>query len=88
MIEENITQQFRLKNIDKARKYFLKEIQQSELMSNKKICLTLNYIEHFLVLASAFTGCISISALAFLFSIPLGDAFCNRIKNLSNNCRN
>ena len=34
-------------------------------MSNKhkKVSVTLNYIEHFLFLASAVTGCISISAL-------------------------
>ena len=34
-------------------------------MSNKhkKVTATLNYIEHFLLLASAVTGCISISAL-------------------------
>ena len=42
-------------------------------MSNKHktICTTLNYIEHFLVLASAVTGCISISAFASLLGIPI-----------------
>ena len=41
-------------------------------MSRKhgKVCTTLNYIEHFLILASAITGCISISAFASLFGIP------------------
>ena len=39
---------------------------------NKKFCTTLNYIEHFLILASAVTGCISISAFASLVSIPVG----------------
>ena len=33
---------------------------------HKKDCITLNYIEHFLIFASAFTGCISISAFTFL----------------------
>ena len=43
-------------------------------MSNrhKKVCTTLNYIEHFLVLASAVTGCFSISPFASLLGIPIG----------------
>ena len=43
-------------------------------MSNKhkKACTTLNYIESFLILASAVTGCISISAFASLLGIPTG----------------
>ena len=39
---------------------------------HKKDCITLNYIEHFLIFASAFTGCISISAFTFLLDIPQG----------------
>ena len=31
--EENISQKFRLKNIDEARNYFIEEINKSELMS-------------------------------------------------------
>ena len=52
--------EFRLKNVNETRNYFLEEMEQNELMSrkHKKICKTLNYIEHFLVLASAITGCI------------------------------
>ena len=89
MIEENISQESGFENIDKARNYFLKEIQQNELMSNKKVYLTLNYIKHFLILASAFTGFISISPLPSLFGIPIGVTFCNRIKNFWNrNYRN
>ena len=55
MAEENISQEFRMKNIT----------DQDELVSykHKKICTTLNYIELFLILTSAVTGCISISAL-------------------------
>ena len=74
MVEENINQEFRLKNIDETRNYFLEEIEQNELMSrkHKKVCTTLNYIEHFLILASTITGCISISAFASLIGIPIG----------------
>ena len=45
MAEENISQEFRLKNIDETRNYFHEEIKQNELMSrrHKKICATVNY---------------------------------------------
>ena len=39
---------------------------------HKKVCATRNYIEHFLILASAITGCVSISAFASLVGIPIG----------------
>ena len=67
MVEENISQEFRLKHINETRNYFLEEIEYNELMSkkHKKVCTTLNYIEHFLILASAITVCISISAFVF-----------------------
>ena len=39
---------------------------------HKKICTTLNYIEHCLILASMITGCISISASASFIVIPIG----------------
>ena len=39
---------------------------------HKKVCTTLNYIEHFLILACTITGCISISIFAFLLGIPIG----------------
>ena len=35
MAEENICQEFRFKNIEETRNYFIKEIDQNELMSNK-----------------------------------------------------
>ena len=69
-----MSQEFRLKNINETRNYFFEEIKQNELMSkrHKKVCTTLNYIEHFLILASTATGCISISSLASLIDIPIG----------------
>ena len=75
MVEENISQEFRLKNIDETRNYLIEEINRNELMSkkHKKVCTTLNYIEHFLILASTITGCISISAFASLVGIPIGN---------------
>ena len=39
--------------------------------NHKKVCTTVNYIEHFLSLGSTITGCVSISAFASLVGIPL-----------------
>ena len=63
MVEENISQEFRLKNVDEARKYLTEEMNRNELISkkHKKVCTTLNYIEQFLILGSTITGCVSIS---------------------------
>ena len=73
MVEEKLSQKFRLKNIDETKNYFIKERDQNVLMSkkHKKICTTLNYSEHFLILASAVTGYISISAFASFLGIPI-----------------
>ena len=70
-----MSQEFRMKNINKTRNYFLEEIEENELMSKKpkKICTFLNYTEHFLILASTFTGCNSISAFASLLGTVIGN---------------
>ena len=39
------------------------------IRKHKKVCTTLIYIEHFLILASTITGCISIFAFASLLGI-------------------
>ena len=74
MSEENISHECRLKNMDETRTYLIEKINRNELTSkkHKKVCAILNYIEHFLILASAITGCVSISALASLVGIPIG----------------
>ena len=36
------------------------------------VCTFLNYIEHFLILGSTVTGCVSISVFASLVGIPIG----------------
>ena len=62
-----------MSNIDETRNHFYEEIKQNELMSKKhrKVCTTLNHIERGHILASTFTGCISISAFASLIGIPI-----------------
>ena len=74
MAEENISQEFRRKNIDEARNYFLEEIEQNELIrrKHKKFCEALNYIKHILISASTITGCISIFDFASWLDIPIG----------------
>ena len=63
MSEENINQEFRLKNIDKTRNYLIEEINWNRVLS---------YIDHLLIIVSKFTGCVSISAFASLVGIFLG----------------
>ena len=73
MGEENKSQEFRLKNIEEIKNYFIKEVEQNELCKkHKKVCKILNYTEHFLILASAITRCVSISVFADLVSISIG----------------
>ena len=79
MTEEIISQEYRSKTkkeIDKRKKYFIEEIKQNELISknDKKMYKIFNYTGHLLILASTVTGCISICALVFLVSIPVGIA--------------
>ena len=52
----------------------LDEIKHNDLTSEKykKTCKYLNYVEHLLILASAVTSCVLISAFASLVAIPVG----------------
>ena len=74
MAEEKIIKEFRLRYIDETRSYFIEEINRNELISkkHKKVCTTLDYVEHFLIVGSAITRCVSISAFASLVGIPIG----------------
>ena len=72
-MENNINQEIRLKKIGEIKNYFIKEIDQNELMSkkHKNVCAVLNDKEHLLILASAITGCVSISTFASLVGISI-----------------
>ena len=63
-----------MKNVEKNTIYFIQERKQNELMSKKykKVYMALNYIEQLLVLASAVSRCVSISAFTSLVDIPIG----------------
>ena len=74
MTEKDVSQGFRLKKIKEMNNHFIKEIDQNELLrnKNKKVCTTLNYIEHSLTLFLAVTVCISISGFASSVNISKG----------------
>ena len=62
MVENNLSQEFKLKSTYETKSYFVEEIEENKLMSKKhKKVLTLDYIAHFLILVSTVTGYISIS---------------------------
>ena len=54
----------------------MEQIRHDELISkkHKKTYRNLNYVEHLLILTSAVTGCLSISAVVSLAGISLGIA--------------
>ena len=58
MAKENISQRFRLKNIDERRNYFAEEIEKNTMVSkkHKKVCSS--YIEQFFILVLTVLGCI------------------------------
>ena len=60
MAEENITQTFRSREIEKTRNDLIEEIKKNELISkkHKMVCKILDYYGHLLILASTVTGCV------------------------------
>ena len=74
LLKECIIQKVRLENIEQTKNYFIKEIYQNELTSKKcqNIFTVLNYIEHFLISASAVSGFVSVSPFASLLDITIG----------------
>ena len=90
MVEENISQEFRLKNIDETRNYLTEEVNQNELTmkKHKKVCTTLNYFEHFPILGSTITGCFHFCFCFFGWYFNRNYKFSGRINNLRNNCSN
>ena len=63
-----------MKNRDETINYFIKEINQNELINkkHKKVCRILNYIEYLLILISTISECVFISAYYFLVGITIG----------------
>ena len=74
MPEENMSQEFRLKEIDEIRNYLIEGINQNELMSkkHKKVSSVLNYIDYLFIVICTITGCVSISGFASSVGILIG----------------
>ena len=85
MTEEKVSQEFRLKNIDETRNYFIEEINQNEIMNkkHKKVCRVLNYIENLFILM-----CFNFCIYFFSWYSCRKYEFCNRTENLCNKCKN
>ena len=60
MAEENITQTFRSREIEKTRNDLIEEIKKNELIlkKHKMVSKILDYYGHLLILASTVTGCV------------------------------
>ena len=65
---EEASLEFRFRKIDETRKCILDEMKHNDLMSEKykKTCKYFNLVGHLLILASAITGCISMSEFSSL----------------------
>ena len=76
MAAENRSQESRLENVDKTKRYLFEEINWNGLISkkHKNVFATLNYIEHFLFLGATITGCIWSSVFDFLVGVSIGIA--------------
>ena len=68
MTEENMSHKFRLEKVHETRDYLFEKLMNQK---QNKVFRTINYIEHFLILGTTITGCISISASASLVGIPV-----------------
>ena len=74
MPEENVSQDFRMKNMDKTKNYLVEKINQSKLMSkkHKNVYRVFNYIKSLLLLICTVRGCLFNSAFDSSVSIPIG----------------
>ena len=71
MGRENISQEFTQKRQKKKLFRWRNRAKKLKNKKFKKFCTILNYNEHFLILASTITGCVSICAFASLGGVPI-----------------
>ena len=71
----NDEQQFRLKQINEIKDYFVPEIKEKELMSKTLFCnIAFDYFDKSLIVLSVATGSISIASFATVIGAPVGIA--------------
>ena len=70
----NDQQQFRLRNSNEIKNYFIAKIKERELMSKRlsKYIASFDYFDKSLIVLSAVTGSISISSFTTLIGVPVG----------------
>ena len=69
----NDEQQFRLKQINEIKDYFVPEIKEKELMSKTLFCnIAFDYFDKSLIVLSVATGSISIASFATVIGAPVG----------------
>ena len=85
MTKGDVSQEFRRKKLKQINNYFIKEIGQNELLTqkHKKVCLTLNYIEQLLTLVLAVSICISISVFSSLIDVCVIIAWIKNYNSIS-----
>ena len=90
MFEENIVQEFKLKNIDETRNYFITEINQNGFMikKHKNVCRVLNYLTLTYCSFCYYWMCFHFCFCFFSWYSCRHKKFCNRIRNLCNNWKN
>ena len=89
MPEETIIQEFRLKTINETRNYFIEEVNQNKLISNKYKWQSSEL--HWTFTDFSFCSCWMYFHFCFgFFSCYFYRNYklCNKTKNLYNNCRN
>ena len=74
MTDESISREFRLKNINETRNYYIEEISLNEMMSKRHeiVCRVFNCVKNLLISVSTETGYVSISDFASLIGVPVG----------------
>ena len=89
MLEENIIQEFRLKNIEAIKNYFIKEIDQNELINeNHKKALQFQIIVNIFFSFCDYWMSYNVCICFFAWCSYRNYEFCNSIKNLPSNCSN
>ena len=74
MAKENVSFDFRLKKLNETTNFSSGDIKHNYLTNgkHKKVCRSLDYLEHFLIFIRAVSGCVSISTFVSLVGVAVG----------------
>ena len=76
IVEEDISQEFRLKDIDETRNYFIEKIKRNKLITknHKNVCIFLDYFDIFLFWLLQLLVVFQFLLFHFLICIPIAIA--------------